>query len=211
MRRRKKLGNMIREQYLQKLDETHDNVLVAESGLFIPPEVLFIGATPDGFVNCDCCGRGIIEMKAPQNQNLDENFIPMKHLFQIQLFCVGLVKAKYCDYIAFHPNGTTIKRVFPDVRLQEFIIDKDEVFFRRVIISELLSRYFSSLRSLHTNSGTSDEDDENLYCFCQKPWEDPMVRCVGEDCTLEWFHARCFHLKTVPKRMWYCIECKQRQ
>ena len=38
---------------------------VFEAGLFIDPYRPFLGASPDGIVNCKCCGKGVIEIKCP--------------------------------------------------------------------------------------------------------------------------------------------------
>ena len=36
-----------------------------DAGLFISMERPFIGATPDGAISCDCCGKGTLEVKCP--------------------------------------------------------------------------------------------------------------------------------------------------
>jgi len=40
----------------------HDNL---DSGLVVNPQWPFIGACPDGVIECDCCGRGVLEIKCP--------------------------------------------------------------------------------------------------------------------------------------------------
>lgn len=41
----------------------HKNLQVSRCGLFISIEYPFIGASPDGVVECLCCGQGICEVK----------------------------------------------------------------------------------------------------------------------------------------------------
>jgi hypothetical protein len=36
-----------------------------KAGLFISPDHPFIGASPDGLVECECCGKGVVEIKCP--------------------------------------------------------------------------------------------------------------------------------------------------
>ena len=35
------------------------------AGLVVNPKYPYLGATPDGWVGCDCCGIGIVEIKCP--------------------------------------------------------------------------------------------------------------------------------------------------
>jgi hypothetical protein len=51
------------EEYKQSNGDQHENLKVSESGLFISIEYPFIGASPDGLVECSCCGQGICEIK----------------------------------------------------------------------------------------------------------------------------------------------------
>ena len=43
----------------------HRNFEVSDSGLVIHPSYPLMGSSPDSFVECDCCGRGVIEVKCP--------------------------------------------------------------------------------------------------------------------------------------------------
>ncbi len=38
---------------------------VSDRGLCVHPDFPYFGASPDGVVECDCCGRGVIEIKCP--------------------------------------------------------------------------------------------------------------------------------------------------
>lgn len=54
-----------------------------------------------------------------------------------------------------------------------------------------------------------DEDDKQLYCFCQTVSYGEMVACDGVNCKYEWFHYGCVNLHEPPKGQWYCPDCKQ--
>ena len=41
----------------------HDSLKVSSCGVFISTEYPFLAASPDGIVQCDCCGTGICEVK----------------------------------------------------------------------------------------------------------------------------------------------------
>ena len=43
--------------------KNHNNFFVIKSGLILHPSYPFFGATPDGIVNCLCCGTGVLEIK----------------------------------------------------------------------------------------------------------------------------------------------------
>ena len=49
------------EIYLHR--RQHDNMKVSNCGLFISIDYPFLGASPDGIVECACCGKGICEVK----------------------------------------------------------------------------------------------------------------------------------------------------
>ena len=43
--------------------EKHINMVVTKTGLHIHPKHLYIAATPDSLVTCECCGDGTVEIK----------------------------------------------------------------------------------------------------------------------------------------------------
>lgn len=47
------------------VEEHHDGATVSKAGLFIDVVRSYIGASPDGIVNCNCCGQGVVEVKCP--------------------------------------------------------------------------------------------------------------------------------------------------
>jgi hypothetical protein len=55
-----------------------------------------------------------------------------------------------------------------------------------------------------------DEEDNSLYCYCQKQSYGNMVACENEDCKFQWFHVDCLNLKKMPAEDedWYCPDCR---
>ena len=43
----------------------HENFLVIQCGLILDPDFPFMGATPDGLVNCKCYSSGVLKIKSP--------------------------------------------------------------------------------------------------------------------------------------------------
>ncbi|KAJ4944639.1 hypothetical protein JOQ06_013182 [Pogonophryne albipinna] len=53
------------KSYLVAMQDHHEDINVAASGLILNPELPWIGASPDGVVTCACHEPGILEMKCP--------------------------------------------------------------------------------------------------------------------------------------------------
>ena len=53
----------VRDAYIKKATGNHLHSSVRDRGLVIHPQFPHFGATPDGFVKCDCCGCGVVEVK----------------------------------------------------------------------------------------------------------------------------------------------------
>ena len=53
------------EAYCSKNKTNHTQFTVSCCGLIINPSHPHMGATPDGIVTCECCGRGVLEIKCP--------------------------------------------------------------------------------------------------------------------------------------------------
>ena len=53
------------EQYIEAARFGHTGLEVMSSGLIIHTQFPHMGATPDGIVDCACCGKGVLEIKCP--------------------------------------------------------------------------------------------------------------------------------------------------
>lgn len=132
--------------------------------MHINPDYPYIGATPDGIINCDCCSDGIIEIKCPYI-NKDSTIteisqkkssylisdeagnicLDMNHDYyyqiQTQLLCSS---ASYCDFIVWTNNDFHVERIYPDELIQETIAEKAHIFFNLCILPELLAKWYSN-------------------------------------------------------------------
>ena len=95
------------------------NFAITKTGLHINVDYLHLGASPDGIIDCDCCGKGLVEIKCPQKYSTglkgwenDKNFaidpsinIKKDHLYfaqmQGQMFLLGI---KFCDFFVWTPK-----------------------------------------------------------------------------------------------------------
>ena len=205
MKRGLRLEPRVRRLYLSKLSSGNQDVRIMPCGFMLSLVAPWIGASPDIVVFCSCCGRGLAEIKCPKFVNDRVDYVRPEHLYQIQtqLFCIG-PKYKYCDYIVYHPEKMTIKRVYPDKDLQDTIVDESKVVFLKLILPELLGRYFSALKNL---TPTPTQSNQRLVCYCQKRERPPMVPCVGVNCTFGEFHAPCVGVRYATAN-WLCPQCK---
>ena len=41
----------------------HSSFAITKTGLDISADYPYLGASPDGIIDCDCCGKGLVEIK----------------------------------------------------------------------------------------------------------------------------------------------------
>ncbi|KAI6822303.1 hypothetical protein KC340_g12385 [Hortaea werneckii] len=54
-----------------------------------------------------------------------------------------------------------------------------------------------------------EENDDQLYCYCQKVSYGDMVGCDNDECAYQWFHWDCVGVKSEPKGEWLCPTCRE--
>jgi inhibitor of growth protein 1 len=52
------------------------------------------------------------------------------------------------------------------------------------------------------NKEADENENEPLYCLCNRISFGDMVECDNEACAIEWFHFSCVGLKKAPKGKW---------
>lgn len=57
--------SVARKRYTKNMKKEHTMFSISVVGFIIIIEVPFIGASPDGYVNCQCHGAGLLEIKCP--------------------------------------------------------------------------------------------------------------------------------------------------
>lgn len=113
---------MARKYYEMQHRLSHTDVMGGTAGFRISPLHPFIGASPDGFVSCSCCGSGVIEIKCPfsvKDLSVNEAANSVAHFclekdaqgkiayccqVQMQLF---VTDKQYCDFILWTEREST--------------------------------------------------------------------------------------------------------
>ncbi|KAK4884885.1 hypothetical protein RN001_001156 [Aquatica leii] len=193
---------------------THEDFVVEKCGFIINPTFPQFGASPDGITSCSCCGKGTLEIKCPYvlkdmnlqmyaskknscltivngDINLDKNH---SYFYQIQMQ-MKIANLPFCDFVVWSPQEIFLERIYfnEDFWAAEYLKALD--FHKKVILPELLGRYYTN-------------DSPTSWCWC-KSFDDgrPMIKCENDTCNIQWFHLDCVNLTDVPNILWICNAC----
>ena len=61
----KTMEKIAQDKFLEIISPMHVNLCIQSTGLLIDKEEIYLGATPDGLVSCDCCEDHVLEIKCP--------------------------------------------------------------------------------------------------------------------------------------------------
>lgn len=105
--------------------------------------------------------------------------------------------AHYCDFVIWSPKGFFQERIFPDEHFWELHFPKALEFQQKVLLPELLGRYFTKGRYF-----------QQRWCICQEPDNNRiMIQCDNDDCDIQWFHLDCIGLTDIPENLWLSQNC----
>ncbi|KAK4885293.1 hypothetical protein RN001_001564 [Aquatica leii] len=193
---------------------THEDFVVEKCGFIINPTFPQFGASPDGITSCSCCGKGTLEIKCPYvlkdmnlqmyaskknscltivngDINLDKNH---SYFYQIQMQ-MKIANLPFCDFVVWSAQEIFLERIYfnEDFWAAEYLKALD--FHKKVILPELLGRYYTN-------------DSPTSWCWC-KSFDDgrPMIKCENDTCNIQWFHLDCVNLTDVPNILWICNAC----
>ena len=116
-----------RDTYQAMMTKKHENFKLNDAGLYIDYEDPFLGASPDGIVQCSCCGKGMVEVKCPYcHKDLPEDdtstFCMVKqkgtwslkrdhmYYYQVQLQ-LHVCDVTYADFVVWTENTTVVERL----------------------------------------------------------------------------------------------------
>ena len=220
-------------EYKLKEGSRHRDFVICNSGLVIHPSYPFMGASPNSFIECKCCGKGVVEVKCPYsckekllNERVAEGsfflkddgeslFLDIYHFYyfqvqaQIKFSCVS-----YCDFVVWTNESLFIQRVYPDEPFISIVLEVANSFTKVGILPEIIGKYYSKIPVITTTSceQVQDEmsDQDKLWCYCQEPEdEQEMICCDEHTCCIQWFHVSCLHIRQIPKGKWYCPDCRK--
>ncbi|CAH1266690.1 Hypp3518 [Branchiostoma lanceolatum] len=152
------LEPLAREAYkgIQK-EKGHQNMEVTECGLFVHPKKAFLGASPDGLVQCTCCGEGLLEVKCPRTSAMEKprenntDFLQLsergdtelkhKHSYFYQVQAqMGVTGRRWCDFFVYSKAGYHLERIYFNEDFRMGAAVAAEQFFKEYIAPELVHR-----------------------------------------------------------------------
>lgn len=177
-----------REMYEKVSKTQHQNFTVEDNGLFINPKWPYIGASPDGTVYCQCCGKGALEIKCPYCHRgeainsaaaSDKKFclkeingklhLDMDHMYyyqiQTQLFVCDV---EYCDFCVctFADSGGEsamhIDRIHKNHEFWNNCVNKANWFFRTCLLPELMGSWLTRPFVVESSEGHTSQASEGL-------------------------------------------------
>ena len=198
----------------------HDTTFVSKSGLVVSTERPFLGASPDGIIQCSCCGKGVLEIKCPfvlkeahistvlgtRAFCLDSDCrLRTDHVYyaqvQLQMYVCNV---PYADFVVWSPIDCVVTRVLrDDVYISDMVV-KLASLWETGVLPELLCRSLE----VEVAANEPGSDGERVFCVCRTSSNlDNMVGCDRCD---NWFHPTCLKLKRLPRcKTWYCPACRK--
>ena len=161
-----------RNFYFKTCNSQHESFSVKDSGLVINSEWPFIGASPDGIINCSCHGKGVLEIKCPfchqestiQSAAMDKKFclkqsgeklcLDEKHAYyyqiQTQLFVCDVEYADFCVCTflkdknnEYDDEGIHIERITKNLNFWKECVEKAHHFFTTCLLREILGNWYT--------------------------------------------------------------------
>ena len=224
-----------RQAYQEKSIEKHLNLTISDRGLVIHKDYPHLGASPDGYVKCACCGCGVIEVKCPfacRNKSFLQctsettfcleksgGYFSLKHnhayYYQVQLQ-MKLCMVTFCDFVMWREDELVIIRIDLDEQFVTEAIDKATTFFKYGILPEIVAKWYTRETSpvlteshVHDPTPESESDTDDKWCYCGDGEHGEMIGCDGDNCKIKWFHIDCLKIPKVPKGVWYCPDCRK--
>ena len=229
--------NVAREKFITEHSKIHESFFVIKCGLILHPSYPFFGASPDGIVNCSCCGAGTLEIKCPfrcRHQSFEEaaenhsfclekenGTLKLKndhaYYYQIQLQ-MKICQVQYCDFVVWKEEDMFVQRIPIDMEFIDDAMENVQPFTKLAILPELVGKWFTG-QNVAPLPEVTKEDQLNpnetcssteVWCYCKKGEDHgDMIGCDNKQCQIQWFHLSCLKLTItlVPKGKWYCPDC----
>ena len=179
-----------REDFVRTISPRHENFTVKTSGLHVCKEFPYIAASPDGIVDCECCGKAVLELKCPykiKGQNIIESFketdfleacngeihLKTSHKYFTQIQCqMAVLKMKNCFFSVWTGQGTPFTELIKfDGTFWHEIEQGLVLFYKNYVVKVLLGMrtiyYCPECTKLCLNDGEIEKEEENVVC-CDK-------------------------------------------
>lgn len=200
-----------------KVQGEHERLIVSDSRLIINTKWPHLGASPDGIIACECCGKGCLEVKCPfcakglsiQDASnvkgsclieingsilLDHNHA---YYYQVQAQ-IFIGEMDYCDFVVWTEKDIYIERIYGDEDFWDDVTIKADKFHSTCILPELLGKWYT--RPVRAVVQEDESDGESgPWCYCQEDIEgSQLIGCDNEHCDIVWFHMTCLRIEKAP-------------
>ena len=147
-----------RQQYRAFMEAKHRSFFVRSAGLCVNTAYAYLGASPDGIVNCLCCGEGLLEIKCPfKHRNVDpvnitddtfflhftEDGLHLKldhsYYYQVQ-GQLAVCEKDYCDFVCWTKQGMHVERIARNEHFFNMFAPKLEEVFFQYILPEVMTK-----------------------------------------------------------------------
>lgn len=216
------MEDVAREAYIELACEKHTNFQYAAAGLHVNPSFPHLGATPDGVINCDCCGEGVLGIKCPykhrdkhpHNVHVSDPQFYLKqgedgsihlhpnheYFYQIQ-GQLAICEKEYCDFVCWTPYGVHVERILANpLHFRDTKAALDE-FFLQVLLPLLLTGKEQVSTNKSKRMGKVSQPSRHTTSLLHKKSK-RYCWCNGEDIgrMIACDNTRC------PKE-WFHFEC----
>lgn len=208
------------EKYVDGHKPHHCKFTFRRVGFLIDSDNVYIGASADGIVNCECCGTGVVEVKCPhKHRNVDpldaaatdKEFcltaagdlkITHKYYSQVQLQ-MHVHKVQYCDFVVFTSISVHVCRILRDDNFLKFAVEKCKSFWMTYVLPEI-----RGLALEREECEVTGQQNVDVACSCQKPASKEMISCSHANCRMKLYHYACVGLESKPPGRWICEQCR---
>lgn len=167
------------QAYASVCKDIHANFQCKKSGLHISVEHPYLAASPDGMINCTCCGEGVVEIKCPFNGReesareltasktscislIGDKVVLKKdhqYYYQIQMQMVAC-DVKYGDFVLWTLKDFIVLRIYKDAQLCTSMVERCGLYFRLVLLPELCFHYWTDREEQETQDAESTPPGE---------------------------------------------------
>ncbi len=225
-----------RNHYENLKKKEHAKFTIKNTGFHISMKSPFIGASPDGMIECECCGQGLVEVKCPYcssdpsdvkyiqtDQDTGITKLNRDHTYyyqvQVQMYTLDL---RFCDLVVYCEKETEngkesrlyVERIPYNAVFMSIFLPKAEAFFTQAILPELLAKQFTRALPISQPSPAAEANGSGLLCgicFCgQSNLDSRILECTNPTCKIKKYHFVCLGYKKKPfvKNGWRCQACK---
>lgn len=225
-------GNKFEPVALRKFEEDmkkcHVNTKVKESGLYLHC-VGYVGASPDGVLSCDCCGKSLVEIKCPFTlaaSNPNHDFEKTRFMKKWGEKITLNRNHKYYTQVQVQMGVTNIHKthfiVWSPADYVHEVIEFDQMYWNTVF--ENISLFFEKFLGPHLikMSAPPNESEEaaavsdfSIKCgHCLRSLEkekDKGILCQCNCGCRKWYHWSCVYYDPTEYEdldcQWYCPTC----